>query len=336
MPSALPWAVAIAAVMGGWAGPAAAQGGDQVVFASDASRARCIVAARQPNRDLDVLLAGSCDDPAARFVFDERAKRIRLARDPRQCLNDATGSGDGPWEALVRACADENSGQFYAYDRGASRIVTAGETVQDGFCYYFAQPQGGRTRVLTNLCDSRGVGAAQRTFVMLPAVGAAAPAPGVAQAPAATAPGATLAPSTPLAGPPWGTFGPWTVSAYENARGFTFCRGARATPAGEIRIGLSVDLAISMSTPAPAGAGPGARFPITLTAAGERETANASISQEGRMGFTIPPPVARAMLEQGPAEITLQSQSGTALHPIAPFRPLWDALNACVDAKGRR
>lgn len=151
----------------------------------------------------------------------------------------------------------------------------------------------------------------------------------------APAGGAPSAPPPPRA---WGKSGAWTIVAVDNARGlargFSLCRAARTVPNGEVRIGLNTALDMTMSTALGVSTPP--RFDVTLTAGREKETVQASVNAEGRMALTLPPPLAREMVEQGPKELLVENPAGAIAYPIENFRAVWDELNKCVEASGNR
>ena len=151
------------------AGGAAAQ---PVVFSWDDGGRACISRERSPDGGHDVLALGPCDRPAARFIFDERAMRIRAADSPDLCLSDATGAGAAPFAVLLRPCADQGIGQFYAYDRGSRRLLSLNEGNRfdrDSFCQYLGPQRGERTAILARPCSDRAAQTAHVTFYMLPA-----------------------------------------------------------------------------------------------------------------------------------------------------------------------
>lgn len=106
---------------------------------------------------------------------------------------------------------------------------------------------------------------------------------------------------------------------------------------GEIRVGLNAQLDLTMSVPADrAMAPPGTRTNVTVRAGSDRESVPGSVNAEGRLGFTVPPPVARTMVERPLREMSVEGPDGMSSVPMAGFRALWDELNACVSAQGRR
>jgi hypothetical protein len=143
-----------------------------VVFAWDETARACISRERSPDGGFDVLALGACDRPAARFTFDERAMRIRAAENPELCLSDATGAGAAPFAVLLRPCADEGVGQFYAYDRASQRLRSVNEENRfgrDSFCQYLGPQRGNRTAILARPCGDRVMQQAHVSFHMLPA-----------------------------------------------------------------------------------------------------------------------------------------------------------------------
>lgn len=161
--------VAALALFLGAPAAALAQPAGAVVFSVDADRGQCIVTRPSPDGGFDVLALGSCAEPAALFLVDEAAKRVRVARDPSLCFSDATGAGAAPFGALVRECSDDTVGQFYAFDGRTGRFRPHDATgAPDDFCYYAARPQRGIALILANLCNLPAVRSRVNAFTRLP------------------------------------------------------------------------------------------------------------------------------------------------------------------------
>ncbi len=106
----------------------------------------CIVSERNRDGGYDNLVLGRCDSPAARFIFDERAKRIRPAARPNLCVGDTTGAGDAPFDTILRDCRPDGVGQFYTYNRGRRLIVALTEDnreERDGYASMSARSGAG-------------------------------------------------------------------------------------------------------------------------------------------------------------------------------------------------
>jgi hypothetical protein len=331
------------------AGTAFGQPRDAVVFAlfdNPEPHHGCIVPTKSQGGGWDELAIGRCDSPAASFVFDEKARRIRSARDPKLCWADTTGAGAAPFNAILRDCTDDGVGQFYTYNKGSKRIVSLnGDNREDAdsFCFFMGRQRGQRTPVLSEPCNGRNAKIAQIVFFLTPRAAIASAATGAQPSPsvppsATPKPGATQ-PSAPqqIARSPSGKAGAWTLDSSSTSRGFSACRASRMTDSGEIRIGLDAALDMSMSTPADRAMAPaGTRAQVKLTVGADTETVPGSVNAEGRLGFTLPLPLARTMVERPPREMTVEGPDGMSLVPLAGFRAVWDALNACVNAQGRR
>ncbi|QCK88467.1 hypothetical protein E8L99_23260 [Phreatobacter aquaticus] len=338
--------------------------GNAVVFAvfeNPEPQHGCIVSERDRDGGYDKLVIGRCDSPAALFVFDERAKRIRPANRPSLCMGDTTGAGDAPFDAIARDCAPNGLGQFYTYNRGSKRIVALTEDnreERDGFCLYVGPQRNRREPIYAEPCNSRRLRTAQINFFITPANAiargpSAMPAPSMPSpamgapgmprsgmgAPGMGAPGGAMPAQGPagLMRSPWGRSGSWTIDSSRTQSGFSACRAVGMSNSGEIRVGLNAQLDMTMSVPADAAmAPPGTRASVTLRAGSDRESVPGSVNAEGRLGFTVPPPVARTMVERPLREMFVEAPDGMSSVPMAGFRALWDELNACVSAQGQR
>lgn len=303
----------------------------------------CIARARSTNGGLDELVLGRCDSPAAQFFFDEQAKRIRSASDPTLCWSDPTGSGAAPFSALLRDCKDEGIGQFYSYNRSSKRIVSLNESNRedrDSFCFFAGRQRGQRIPILTEPCNGRNAREGQIVFYLKPrsAIAGAAPA-ATGAAPPAPLPGAAPAPASAQQATrtPWGPSGSWTIESSGTARGFSACRASRTTDSGEIRVALDPALNITMSTPVDrVTVPPGTNANVKLTVGRDAETVSGTVGPDSRLGFPLPTPLARTMVERPPREMLIEAPDGMSLVPLAGFRAVWNELNACVNAQGRR
>jgi len=323
--------------------------GNAVVFAifeNPGPHHGCIVTERDRDGGYDNLVLGRCDSPAALFVFDERARRIRPATRPNLCMGDTTGAGDAPFATIARACAPDGVGQFYTYNRGSKRIVALTEDnreERDGFCMYMGPERNRRTPIFAESCNARRPRAAQNNFFITPASAIQRGAPAMS-APSMSSPGMPsqggIAPAQGAAGltrSPWGRSGSWAIDSSRTPAGFSACRAVSMSNSGEIRVGLNAQLDLTMSVPADrAMAPPGTRTNVTVRAGSDRESVPGSVNAEGRLGFTVPPPVARTMVERPLREMFVEGPDGMSSVPMAGFRALWDELNACVSAQGRR
>ncbi len=308
----------------------------------------CIVSERNRDGGYDNLVLGRCDSPAARFIFDERAKRIRPAARPSLCVGDTTGAGDAPFDTILRDCRPDGVGQFYTYNRGRRLIVALTEDnreERDGYCLYVGPQRGRRTAILAEPCQHRRPRAAQTAFFITPADAVGAAGAGAPYSPPPQSAPMTSDARPPQAGPasgqltraPWGQSGPWIIDASSTPAGFSTCRGVRQSDSGEIRVGLNAQLDMTMSTPADrAMAPPGTRANVTLRAGRDRETVPGAVNAEGRLAFTVPPPIGRTMVEANLREMFVEGPDGMSVVPMGGFRALWDELNACVSAQGRR
>ncbi|AVO45780.1 hypothetical protein [Phreatobacter cathodiphilus] len=345
------FAAAAAAILCLTATASAQSPGNAVVFAifeNPEPHHGCIVSERNRDGGYDNLVLGRCDSPAAQFVFDERAKRIRPAARPNLCVGDTTGAGDAPFDAILRDCTPDGVGQFYTYNRGRRLIVALTEDnreERDGYCLYVGPQRGRRTAILAEPCHHRRPRAAQTAFFITPASAVGAAGAGAPASPPPPAAPMASDPRPPQAAPasgqltrtPWGRSGPWTIDASSTPAGFSTCRAVRQSDSGEIRIGLNAQLDMTMSTPADrATAPPGTRANVVLRAGRDRETVPGSVNSEGRLAFTVPPPIGRTMVETNLREMFVEGPDGMSVVPIAGFRGLWDELNACVSAQGRR
>lgn len=155
-----------------WPCAAMAQPGPApVMFASDETGQSCLVRQRSPDGGHDVLGLERCGTPAARFVFDEQAMRIRPADSPDLCLGDTTGAGAAPFDAVLRPC-DEGLGQSYAFDRRSRRLLSLTEENRFDsrpFCLYLGPDRRGRTPLLARPCSDRVAREGHVNFQMLPA-----------------------------------------------------------------------------------------------------------------------------------------------------------------------
>lgn len=325
--------------------------GNAVVFAlfeNPEPHHGCIVTERDRDGGYDKLVQGRCDSPAARFVFDERARRIRPADRPELCMGDTTGAGDAPFDAIARDCEPNGLGQFYTYNRSQRRLVALNEEnreERDGYCFYLGRERNRRTPILAEPCNSPRPRAAQIAFYMTPASAVGAAGAGAPSSPPPQRAPMASDPRPPQPGPatgqltrsPWGRSGPWTIDASHTPAGFSTCRAVRQSDSGEIRVGLNAQLDMTMSTPADrAMAPPGTRTNVTLRAGRDREVVPGSVNAEGRLAFTVPPPIGRTMVETNLREMFVEGPDGMSVVPIAGFRAVWDELNACVGAQGRR
>jgi hypothetical protein len=329
------------------AGPALAQSpppGSAVVFAvfeNPEPHHGCIVSERDRDGGFDKLVLGRCDSPAARFVLDERAKRIRPANRPNLCMSDTTGAGAAPFDTVLRDCTPDGFGQYYTYNRGQRRIVALTEDNREernGFCFYMGPERNRRTPILAEPCNSRRLQTAQIDFFITPAGAISRGAP-AAPGPTAAAPRAPM--PTPAGGAltraPWGRSGAWTIDSSRTPAAFSACRATGMSNSGEIRVGLNAQLDLTMSTPADrAMAPPGTRANVKLRAGNDSESVPGSVNAEGRLGFTVPPPIARTMVERPLREMFVEGPDGMSSVPMTGFRALWDELNACVSAQGQR
>lgn len=324
--------------------------GNAVVFAvfeNPEPHHGCIVSERDRDGGYDKLVLGRCDSPAARFVIDERAKRIRPAGRPNLCMSDTTGAGAAPFEAILRDCTPDGFGQYYTYNRGQNRIVALTEDNREernAFCFYVGPQRGRRTAILNEPCNAPRLRTAQIAFFVAPASAVGAAGAGAPASPPPQSSPMASDPRPPQAGPSgqltrshWGQSGPWTIDASHTPAGFSTCRAVRQSDSGEIRIGLNAQLDMTMSTPADrATAPPGTRANVTLRAGRDREVVPGSVNAEGRLAFTVPPPIGRTMVETNLREMFVEGPDGMSVVPIAGFRALWDELNTCVSAQGRR
>lgn len=337
--------------------------GNAVVFAifeNPEPHHGCIVTERDRDGGYDKLVLGRCDSPAALFVFDERARRIRPANRPNLCMGDTTGAGAAPFDTIVRDCAPNGVGQYYTYNRGRKLMVGLTEDnreERDGFCFYIGPERNRRSAILAEPCNGRRPRAAQTVFYITPAnaiqrSGQSMPAPSMPPqampaptmpAPAMPAPGGMASAGMPAPGAanlvraPWGRSGSWTIDSSRTPTGFSACRAVGMSNSGEIRVGLNAQLDLTMSVPADrAMAPPGTRANVTLRVGTDRDNVPGNVNAEGRLGFTISPPIARTMVERPLREMFVEGPDGMSAVPMAGFRALWDELNACVGAQGRR
>lgn len=248
------------------------------------------------------VIDGSCDFTAEKdgsFAISAGSIKANVMVDP--------GSRTG------RAFYEDSS------PRGGSWVI--GDVNRDGACW---------ANKVGRLC-AWDPGARPRSAATSgPAVAqAAAPTPAPGAAPVAPPP----APAATTAETPWGQKGPWLVTVQTNANGFVNCRAARPITNGDLRFSLNADLAMAMS--APVGAPAAQRVPVKLMAGSETDSVQGAINAEGRLIVSIAPPLGREMVEKAPKDIRVESPAGSASFPIDPFRPAWDELNTCVEARGK-
>ena len=196
--------------------------------------------------------------------------------------------------------------------------------------------------ILNAPCRSRMASAAQVAFFITPRGAGAPPAAQAYPSPSQALPSSAGLPPIPQAPPqvtraPWGKTGAWTIESSSSPKGFSACRAIIMSNSGEIRIGLNAALEMTMSTPVDrVVAPPGTRTNVSLRVGNERETAPAGVNPEGRLGFNLPMSLARTMVERTPREMFVEGPDGMSSVPMAGFRAVWDELNACVNAQGRR